>query len=200
MSHNEPSHNVEEHDENQEWANDEEDAEHQIPNETFEIDMRRNKRQDHQRHQAIMEEKEEIVEPDPFNAVRSRSVYDSHIVKTPDTNTHHEEHQERLEIHDSHANKTPATIMQQEDLHEPREIDIPEPDAQSMRIKARAMRQQRMRNVRQSPTPTARRPPTPETMGQSIPSPSAEKDSISPRERLMSRRERLARRQRHLGH
>jgi len=194
MTHKKPSHYVEESDGNQEWANEEEDVLKQIPNKTFE-DETENDRHENKWHQAQMEEREEFAEPDPSNAVRSRNIYDSHIIKAPDTNAHYEE-QESLEIHDSYTSKTSASNLHHEDHHEPRELNIAEPDAHAMRNRARAMRQQRIRSVNQAPTPAARRPPTPETIGQPISSPSEESNSISPRQRLMSRRERLVRRQR----
>jgi len=82
--------------------------------------------------------------------------------------------------------------------------------AQTTRERARAMRQQRTNTVQQNsandahPAPARRKPPTPETSRPSRPPPAPEdSNTVSPpssaRDRIISRRERLARRQRSGG-
>lgn len=82
-------------------------------------------------------------------------------------------------------------------------VSLSHPKAHNMRQRARAMRQERIRSTNRTPpvtmngtppmTVNRRRPPTPETMGSAPRSPSP---APSSNERIITRRERLARRQR----
>jgi len=158
------------------WTNDEsysqEDSENQVPNAKIQLETEHEQKW----HQTKAEEQEEYVEHS--SKAFHRNAHDSHNVKVSVTNSHHQEHQEQASLENSES----------------------QPDAQDMRFRARAIRQQRMRSVKEAPGPTPRRPPTPEGREQPTPPPPEEdSNSHSPRERIMSRRERLVRRQRHFS-
>ena len=163
----------EEHGADQVWTNDEsysqEDSENQVPTAKIQLET-----EHEQWHQTEAEEQEEYGEH-PSKAFR-RNANDYHDVNDSLTKSHSQEYQEQA---------SPENTGSQ-------------PDEQNTRFRARAMRQHRIRSVKEAPVPTKRRPPTPEYREQPTP-PLRQEDNDNPSPRLMSRRERLVRRQRHFG-